>query len=100
MRRILISDLLAWADLLLSVPDVARAGVARRLLLEAHAAHKYHRRKGRPHPAWGDGSLMSRCRKFGIAQVPMTAEEFIPAVCHLLDAPWRPVLKAKAHRGP
>ncbi len=33
---------------------------AARLLAEADAAHRYAKRHGRPHPMWGNGSLMAR----------------------------------------
>ena len=56
MRRILVGDVLALAAYLASDPK-ADAG---QCLAEVHAAHRFARRFGHPHPHWGNGSLMSR----------------------------------------
>ena len=56
MRRVLLGDLVTLADLLAT----GWGGDPARLLDEAHAAHRYMRRFGRPHPRWGGGSLMAR----------------------------------------
>lgn len=60
MRRCMLDDLLAGAGRLSLVPPIMRPHLADRLLVEAHAAHHYMRRFGRPHPRWGNGSLMTR----------------------------------------
>lgn len=60
MRTILIGDLIAAARALLAVGPGARAGLAESMIDEAHAAHSCYKRKRRPHPEWGNGSLMSR----------------------------------------
>lgn len=60
MRRCLLDDLLAAARCLALVPPQQRPDLARRLITEAHAAHHYHRHFARPHPRWGNGSLMTR----------------------------------------
>jgi predicted nicotinamide N-methyase len=60
MRRVLIGDLLAAADLLARLPAPQRRARIDRLLDEAHAAHRYMRRFGRPHPRWGCGGLLAR----------------------------------------
>ncbi len=60
MRRCLIGDLLAAADCVAGMAGDDQARHLARLLAEAHAAHRYARRFGRPHPLWGDGSLMAR----------------------------------------
>lgn len=69
MRRCLLDDLLAGAGRLTQVAAPARPALARRLLYEAHAAHHYMRRFGRPHPRWGNGSLMTRA----LGDAPATA---------------------------
>lgn len=56
MRRVLIGDVLALAALVAATPGADRV----QAVAEAHAAHRYMRRFGRPHPRWGNGSLMSR----------------------------------------
>lgn len=100
----LVADLVAVADLLAILPEAARAGAARRLVREAHAAHKYQRRFGRLHPAWGDGSLMSRCRSFGAGRGMATAEDLLLAAGHLHAArgslcPGRPALAGQDRLG-
>ena len=62
MRRCLIGDLLVAADHVAGMAGAERARHLARLFTEAHAAHRYARRFGRPHPLWGDGSLMARVR--------------------------------------
>lgn len=56
----MLDDLVAGAGRLAHEPPPLRPGLAERLLVEAHAAHHYMRRFGRPHPRWGNGSLMTR----------------------------------------
>ena len=60
MRRVLISDLLAAASVIGAAPDPLRT--AQTLIMQADAAHRYAKRFGRPHPAWGNGSLLARAR--------------------------------------
>ena len=40
-------------------------------MAEAHAAHHYMRRFGRPHPRWGNGSLMTRALADGARGLPL-----------------------------
>ncbi|TXI04151.1 MAG: hypothetical protein E6Q73_03740 [Pseudorhodobacter sp.] len=56
----MLDDLLAGAGRLAAEPPSRRPELAQQMLHEAHAAHHYMRRLGRPHPKWGNGSLMSR----------------------------------------
>lgn len=56
----MLDDLLAGAARLSAAPPWARQGLADRLIAEAHAAHHFMRRMGKPHPGWGNGSLMAR----------------------------------------
>lgn len=60
MRRCLIGDITTAAAVLAATPAARRAPLATRLIAEAHAAHHYAKRMARPHPAWGNGSLMAR----------------------------------------
>lgn len=60
MRRVLIGDLLAAARAIAPVPPHLRGEAMDRLIYQAHAAHRYMGRFGRPHRLWGDGSLMAR----------------------------------------
>lgn len=63
MRRVMHGDVVAAARALLTVPEVARLILCRRMISEAHAAHRYFRRFGHSHALWGDGSLMSAAHK-------------------------------------
>lgn len=58
MRRCLPGDLFEAAGLLAASSDPA--ALISRLLDQADAAHRYAKRFGRAHPAWGNGSLMAR----------------------------------------
>lgn len=60
MRRCMIDDLLVGAGRLAAEPRQGQFALASRLVQDAHAAHHYMRRLGRPHPRWGNGSLMAR----------------------------------------
>lgn len=60
MRRCLIGDVLAAASVL-PAADLHQMQISgARLITQADAAHRYTKRLGRPHPAWGNGSLMAR----------------------------------------
>lgn len=63
MHLLLLGDLIAGARVILAVPPQVRAGVVEKLLAQAHAAHLYQKRFARPHPLWGNGSLMGRANK-------------------------------------
>lgn len=60
MRRCLIGDIIAAAAALTfaDLPQMQVSGA--RLIAQADAAHRYTKRYGRPHPLWGNGSLMAR----------------------------------------
>jgi hypothetical protein len=60
MRLCLLDDLLCGARALATVAPQKRAAFAATLLDQAHAAHAYAKRFRRPHPRWGNGSLMAR----------------------------------------
>lgn len=60
MRRCLIGDITTAAAALSAAAPPDRPRLADRLLAEAHAAHSYAKRFAKPHPDWGNGSLMAR----------------------------------------
>ena len=60
MRRCLIGDLLAAASVIAAADPALMQISGARLIAEADAAHRYAKRHGRPHPRWGNGSLMAR----------------------------------------
>lgn len=59
MRRVGPMDLHHAARALAAAPPFARACMAERISMQAHAAHKFVKRLRRLHPEWGDGSLRS-----------------------------------------
>lgn len=59
MRGVGAGDLDACVRVLLARPESEWPGVARRLIVEAHAADKCRKRTGRGHWLWGNGSLSS-----------------------------------------
>ena len=75
MRRALIGDLLAAARVIAAQPPHLRHQAMDRLIYQAHAAHRYMTRSGRPHRLWGDGSLMAR------AQAEPGAAAHTPDIC-------------------
>lgn len=76
MRHPGLDDLVAAARVLSGHPPAARAALADRLLAEAHAADQYRKRLGRPHPDWGNGSLMGRALKSAIGRPLPTRASF------------------------
>ena len=59
MRRATHGDAVSVARVLLCAPRHRRAWVMVRLFCEAERAHDHVASKGRAHPLWGDGSLMT-----------------------------------------
>ena len=62
MREVFSSDLTAAARHLLAVPHDLREDVCAQLLREADWADKFAKRMGKPHPRWGNGTLMAVSR--------------------------------------
>ncbi len=60
MQTLLMGDLTAAARAILAVPPMMQPGAVKNMLMQAHAAHLYLKRYARPHPLWGNGSLMAR----------------------------------------
>ncbi|WP_299506876.1 hypothetical protein [Cypionkella sp.] len=60
MRRCLPGDLFEAAALLAASNTANPADLITILLDQTDAAHRYAKRFGRAHPAWGNGSLMAR----------------------------------------
>lgn len=56
----MLADLAATAQLLARWPEADRPAQLDRLLSQTHAADCFSRRLGRPHPQWGNGSLLAR----------------------------------------
>ena len=60
MRAVGVCDLDLMARVLLAHPRACWASLAREMIEDAHVADKWRKRKGRPHPAGGTGSLYAQ----------------------------------------
>ncbi len=93
MRRVLIDDILALANLVAGHDDGLARRVAADVLAAAHCADRYRKRLDRAHPAWGNGTLMSAALAWrDAASLPSVArrdqvEALKTAVDAILD--WR-----------
>ncbi|SDD76701.1 hypothetical protein [Ruegeria marina] len=70
MLPVLHGDVCAAARVLLRTPPTSREALCRRMIVEADVADRHLRRTGRPHPLFGNGSLMSAARKRVLADEP------------------------------
>lgn len=59
MRTALHGDAVSVARVLLGAPPERRRWILLRICREADLAHRFFRDRHRPHPIWGDGSLMT-----------------------------------------
>jgi hypothetical protein len=92
MRAVQVGDLIAVARVLVQRDHSSWAGVLDEFLAQAHAAHLYHKRLQRPHPIWGNGSLMARAYgDFGASPLPDRHSGFLAALQATLVAivAWR-----------
>ena len=62
MREVYISDLTVAARALLAVPPCHRTLLCHDMLNEADWADKYAKRLKKPHPIWGNGTLLAAAR--------------------------------------
>lgn len=60
MRKCLLGDVIEAAALVAAHPADQQTRLANQLITQADFAHRYAKRFGRAHPAWGNGSLMAR----------------------------------------
>ena len=59
MRPVLLSDLTMAARALLRVAPAERKALCARMVFEAEMADRFARRLRKPHPRWGNGTLMA-----------------------------------------
>lgn len=74
MRTILIGDIIAAARAILVLPAAEQVCFLHVMLGQAHAAHLFHKHKKRPHPKWGNGSLMARVNEEPQVQEPFASD--------------------------
>ena len=84
MRRVLIGDLLAAAAVIGVAADPAQA--TQTLITQADAAHRYTKRFGRPHPRWGNGSLMARAMATPVWTCDLSSPLVLDALAQLCAA--------------
>lgn len=60
MRTVLMGDIIAAARVILQAPSVCRKGLLNDMIRQTDAAHHFQKRLGKPHPTWGNGSLLAR----------------------------------------
>lgn len=75
MRPVLVDDVLAAVAVLMAQPGTRRGLVLARMIREADAADRHYRGTGRPHPLWGEGSLMTAARRRTAARVDLDRRE-------------------------
>ncbi len=87
MRQILLGDVTAAARALVTAPPGDRARLIRLWLDQAHMAHAFHKRIGRPHPLWGNGSLMARALAAGPRAEPLPSDpDYLSALRLVIEA--------------
>lgn len=94
MRRVLVTDLVALARVLLKVPEALREETAERVLHEARAADRFRRLHGRSHSRFGAGTLATAAGAY-----PMADECFAddPDFCACLVAALRGISVVNGH---
>ena len=94
MRPVLHSDVIAAARALLAVPVALQESTCTRLLREAEWADRFTRRLGKPHPFWGNGTLLGAARghKWGAEPTfddPAYCTAFEVVLSQLAGRKWR-----------
>ncbi len=92
MRALQIGDLIAVARVLILRERHEWQVLVQMFLQQAHAAHAFHKRRRRPHPQWGNGSLMARANTEVFAPQPRDGDScFLAALqtCLAAVALWR-----------
>lgn len=87
MRTILLGDVISAARAMLKVQHHLRFGLLDTLIQQADAAHDYQKRLSKPHPLWGNGSLMARANAEPQMAEPMVSDlEYLRALHMVIGA--------------
>lgn len=70
MRPVLYGDVSSAARVLLGTAPDLRESLCRQMIGEAIAADRHRRHYRKPHPRWGNGSLMSAARRRRLSAEP------------------------------
>lgn len=93
MRPVTHGDVVAAATAIRPLPAALRRQEVLRLLERAHAADLFRKRTGRPHPFWGDGSLMGIALKDGTSRTEpfLSDPEHLSALAAVIETllEWR-----------
>lgn len=92
MRALQMGDLIAVARVLVLRDRAEWVGLVEGFLFDAHVAHAFHKRWQKPHPAWGNGSLMARANFETFAPQRRDGDaDFLAAIqiCICVIADWR-----------
>lgn len=84
MRTILLGDIIAAARVLFLAPSDHKISLLGTMIEQADAAHDYQKRLGKPHPAWGNGSLMARANCEPQAPEPPASDSAYLQALHLV----------------
>ncbi len=86
MRTLLLGDIIAAARALLALPAENRPSLLEAMIRQADAAHRFHKRRSRQHPEWGNGSLMARANIETQVAEPMASDcEYLRVLCLVLE---------------
>lgn len=95
MRTTMLGDIIAAARVLLAITPGAYPVAIDRMLAEAHFAHQYFKRLGRPHPLWGNGSLMGRAALMSQMREPFASDrQYLIALRAVIDG----ILRRKSEK--
>lgn len=84
MRTVLLGDIVAAARVLMALPEYSRTATMHKMLYQAHAAHLVFKRLGKPHPQWGNGSLIGRTMSFAQYREPFSTDPNYLASLHVV----------------
>ena len=87
MRTILLGDVISTARALLNVRFDLRVDLLDTIIHQTDAAHHYQKRLSKPHPLWGNGSLMARANAEPQIKEPVASDtEYLEALRMVIGA--------------
>jgi hypothetical protein len=87
MRPVLHGDLVAAARVLLDLPVDQRPFRMQQLIDAADLGDRYRRRFGRPHPRFGNGSLMAAAAAWPMrTEPPLDSSDYLDCLGRVIEA--------------